>query len=264
MDPPPPGQGRPARARARELREQGLDYEEIAAALGVSKSSVSLWVRDMPRPERLSYEECRKRSAEGAQRYWAAERPLREARREAVRAAAAAEIGRSDRAGDPDRRGDRLLVRGREEQAAQADRIASSSSTAIPALIKFFLRFLDAAGVEPAQDLASACTFTRRRMWPPRSGSGRASPGRIHASSTGRTLKTPQPEDRPQERGRRLPRLPARRGQAERGPLPADRRLGPARSWPTQRDPSAPESTQLGIEPDSPATELPGEDSNLR
>jgi transcriptional regulator with XRE-family HTH domain len=40
------------------LREQGLDYEEIAAALGVSKSSVSLWVRDMPRPDRLSYEEC--------------------------------------------------------------------------------------------------------------------------------------------------------------------------------------------------------------
>jgi DNA-binding transcriptional MerR regulator len=56
-------------ARARELREQGLDYEEIAAALGVSKSSVSLWVRDMPRPERLSYEECRKRSAEGSRLY---------------------------------------------------------------------------------------------------------------------------------------------------------------------------------------------------
>ena len=85
-EPPPEWTRRPRakddlHARARELREQGLDYEEIAGALGVSKSSVSLWVRDMPRPERLSYEECRKRSAEGAQRYWAAERPLREARR---------------------------------------------------------------------------------------------------------------------------------------------------------------------------------------
>jgi DNA-binding CsgD family transcriptional regulator len=30
------------RARARELRGQGMDYEEIATALGVSKSSVSL------------------------------------------------------------------------------------------------------------------------------------------------------------------------------------------------------------------------------
>jgi hypothetical protein len=58
-----------------------MDYEEIAAALGVAKSSVSLWVRDLPRPARLSYAECRKRSAEGAQRYWAAERGVREARR---------------------------------------------------------------------------------------------------------------------------------------------------------------------------------------
>ena len=79
-EPPPEWTRRPrakddSRARARELREQGLDYEEIAAALGVSKSSVSLWVRDMPRPERLSYEECRKRSAEGSRLYWETERP---------------------------------------------------------------------------------------------------------------------------------------------------------------------------------------------
>ena len=61
-EPPPEWTRRPnakdeVRARARELRSQGLDYEEIVAALGVSKSSVSLWVRDMPRPPRLSYEE---------------------------------------------------------------------------------------------------------------------------------------------------------------------------------------------------------------
>src|SRR3984957_20371489 len=97
-EPPPEWTRRPrakddSHARARELREQGLDYEEIAGALGVSESSVSLWVRDMLRPERLSYKECRKRATEGAQRYWAAERPVRQARREAIRAAAAAEIG---------------------------------------------------------------------------------------------------------------------------------------------------------------------------
>jgi transcriptional regulator with XRE-family HTH domain len=97
-EPPPEWTRRPnakdaLRARARELREGGLDYEEIAGALGVSKSSVSLWVRDMPRPARLSYAESRKRAAGGARRYWAAERPAREARREASRAAAAAEMG---------------------------------------------------------------------------------------------------------------------------------------------------------------------------
>src|SRR5947209_7509754 len=57
-EPPPewtrrPNAGDDLRARARELRGEGLDYEEIAAAVGVAKSSVSLWVRDLPRPARL-------------------------------------------------------------------------------------------------------------------------------------------------------------------------------------------------------------------
>ncbi|MEV0845368.1 helix-turn-helix domain-containing protein [Streptomyces sp. NPDC049954] len=39
------------RARARELRAQGWTYDRIQAELGCSKSSVSLWVRDLPKPE---------------------------------------------------------------------------------------------------------------------------------------------------------------------------------------------------------------------
>src|ERR1700684_3239661 len=86
--PPPDGPRRPnakdeLRAQARELRAQGMDYEEIAAALGVAKGSVSHWVRDLPRPARLSYAECRKRAVEGSQRYWEAERPGREGPRAA-------------------------------------------------------------------------------------------------------------------------------------------------------------------------------------
>ena len=70
-EPPPEWTRRPnakddLHAKARRLREQGYDYNRIAAELGVSKSSVSLWVRDIPRPERLSYGESRKRAAEGA------------------------------------------------------------------------------------------------------------------------------------------------------------------------------------------------------
>jgi len=53
------------RAEARELRVRGMAYHEIAARLGVSKSSVSLWVRDMPRPECLSREECAKAASRG-------------------------------------------------------------------------------------------------------------------------------------------------------------------------------------------------------
>lgn len=152
-EPPPEWTRRPrakdaVRARARELREKGLDYEEIADALGVSKGSVSLWVRDMPTPPHLTYEESRKRSAEGVRRYWAAERPIREAAREEAITAAASEIGSlSDR---------ELLVagaiaywcegaKGRPRQPA--DRVIFINSD--PGLIQFFLRFLDRAGIEP-------------------------------------------------------------------------------------------------------------------
>jgi len=133
-------------AKARRLREQGYDYDEIAAELRVSKSSVSLWVRDMPRPERLSYEECRKRAAEGVRRYWAAERCVREAQREATRAAAAAEIGRLTKR--------ELLIAGaiaywcegaKNKPYFRHDRVVFMNSE--PGLIVFFLRFLDAAGV---------------------------------------------------------------------------------------------------------------------
>jgi hypothetical protein len=47
--------------------------KRLLASFRVSKSSVSLWVRDMPRPERLSYEECRKRAdIPAAERFWLA------------------------------------------------------------------------------------------------------------------------------------------------------------------------------------------------
>src|SRR5215469_16251037 len=53
--PPPEWTRRPnakdeTRAAARELRAQGCDYQEIADQLGIAKSSVSLWVRDLPVP----------------------------------------------------------------------------------------------------------------------------------------------------------------------------------------------------------------------
>ena len=152
-EPPPEWTLRPnakdgLRASARELRGQGLDYEEIAAALGVAKSSVSLWVRDLPRPARLSYAECRKRSAEGARRYWETERPAREARRAAAREAAAAEIGElTDR---------EILIAGaiaywcegaKNKPYRRSDRVIFTNSD--PALIQFFLRFLRIAGTPP-------------------------------------------------------------------------------------------------------------------
>jgi hypothetical protein len=151
-EPPLPQNFRPnakddVRAKARTLREQGLSLNQIAAELGVSKSSASLWVRDLPQPEGLSYEECRRRAAEGVRKYWAAERPLREAERAAVGAAAAAQIGQlSDR---------EILIAvavaywcegGKNKPHRRDDRVSFINSD--PALVKFFLRFLDVAGVD--------------------------------------------------------------------------------------------------------------------
>jgi hypothetical protein len=123
-----------------------MNYEEIAAALSVAKSSVSLWVRDLPVPERLSYEECRKRSAEGGRRYWAAERLVREAQRAAAREAAAAQIG--------DLTEREVLIAGAiaywcEGAKSKPHRLAEQVSfiNSDPGLIMFFLRFLELAGI---------------------------------------------------------------------------------------------------------------------
>jgi len=151
-EPPPDWTRRPnakddLHAKARLLREQGHDYDRIAAELGVSKSSVSLWVRDIPRPERLSYEECRMRAAEGARRYWETERRVREAKREAARSSAAADIGSLTQR--------ELLIAGaiaywcegtKSKPYNRQDRVTFVNSD--PGLITFFLRFLDAAGVD--------------------------------------------------------------------------------------------------------------------
>ncbi|MFE9774956.1 hypothetical protein ACFYOV_25440 [Streptomyces sp. NPDC005931] len=56
-EPPPAWTKRPRakddlKQRARELRLQGWTYDRIEAELGCSRSSVSLWVRDLPKPDR--------------------------------------------------------------------------------------------------------------------------------------------------------------------------------------------------------------------
>jgi predicted transcriptional regulator len=156
-EPPPEWSRRPRakdelRVQARELRTEGMDYEEIAAALHVAKSSVSLWVRDMPIPARLSNAECMNRSAKRTRSYWAAERVAREARRAAVREAAAAQIRNlSNR---------EFLIAGaiaywcegsKSKPYRRHEQVVFINSD--PALIRFFLHFLDVTGT-PRSDLS--------------------------------------------------------------------------------------------------------------
>jgi transposase-like protein len=174
--PPPPWTLRPRakddrHAQARELRAQGHTYNEIAAELGVSKGSVSLWVRDLPRPGRLSYEECRRRNAEGVASYWQAERAIREARWRDVSENAAAQIGAlSNR---------EILIAGaiaywcegskNKPYRRPSNRVVFINSD--PDLIVFFLRFLAVAGVEPGRLICqlhihqSADVESAQRYW---------------------------------------------------------------------------------------------------
>jgi transposase len=92
-EPPPEWTKRPnakddLRARARELRREGRTYDEIAAELGVAKSSVSLWVRDLPKPQKTPEQMHAMREAR-----WGPYRAERDRAQRRTRQAASREIG---------------------------------------------------------------------------------------------------------------------------------------------------------------------------
>ena len=129
------------REKARELRTQGLSYNEIVARLGVSKSSVSLWVRDLPCPERFRYVHNERRQ-EGLRKY----NEARSAHHAAETETAAAEVGQLTTRD--------VLIAGaiayscegaKSKPNRKANRVVFINSD--PRLIRFFLLFLDVAGV---------------------------------------------------------------------------------------------------------------------
>jgi transcriptional regulator with XRE-family HTH domain len=94
-EPPPAWTKRPnakddLRDKARELRLQGWTYDQIQAELGCSKSSISLWVRDLPKPERKRTPE---EASAIAKRGWEATMRLRDEERQQTKAAAMKAVG---------------------------------------------------------------------------------------------------------------------------------------------------------------------------
>ncbi|MEV6594189.1 helix-turn-helix domain-containing protein [Streptomyces acidicola] len=94
-EPPPEWTKRPnakddLRARARELRLQGWTYDQIQVELGCSKSSISLWVRDLPKPER---KRSREESAAIARRGWEAKVRIRDEERQHTKEVAKRAVG---------------------------------------------------------------------------------------------------------------------------------------------------------------------------
>ncbi|WP_326620393.1 hypothetical protein OG863_24345 [Streptomyces decoyicus] len=77
------------RERARELRKEGRTYDEIQVELGCSKSSISLWVRDLPKPPPRTPEEA----SAIARRGWEATLKRRDEERRRTKQEATSEIG---------------------------------------------------------------------------------------------------------------------------------------------------------------------------
>ncbi|MFJ6528857.1 hypothetical protein ACIQMZ_26770 [Streptomyces longwoodensis] len=132
------------RTRARELRLQGHTYDQIQRELGVSKSSISLWVRDLPKPERRRSTE---EASAIARRGWEARLRQREEERRHVKAAARQAVGKmTDR---------EVFLTGvalywaegaKDKPYARRERLHFINSD--PNVIKFFLRWLDTLGVD--------------------------------------------------------------------------------------------------------------------
>ncbi|MGW2815463.1 hypothetical protein [Streptomyces sp. NPDC001415] len=78
------------RDRARELRSQGMTYDQIQVELGCSKSSISLWVRDLPKPDRTRTPE---EASAIARRGWEATLQRREEERQRTKQDSAGDIG---------------------------------------------------------------------------------------------------------------------------------------------------------------------------
>ncbi|MGW1932342.1 hypothetical protein [Streptomyces sp. NPDC001919] len=94
-EPPPEWTKRPnakddLRARARELRLQGMTYDQIQLELGCSKSSISLWVRDLPKPERRDPTE---QARLAARKRWDHELQIRDVARQKTKGEAMLEVG---------------------------------------------------------------------------------------------------------------------------------------------------------------------------
>jgi transcriptional regulator with XRE-family HTH domain len=148
-EPPPEWTKRPRakddlRARARELRLQGWTYDQIEAELGCSRSSVSLWVRDLPRPER---KRSREEAAEIARRGWEAKLRIRDEERQRTKDEAKQAIG-SLSARELFLVGVSLYWAegGKDKPYDRRENVTFVNSD--PGMIKVFLAWLDLLGVE--------------------------------------------------------------------------------------------------------------------
>jgi hypothetical protein len=129
------------REKARILRDQGKSYSEIKSQLAVSKSTLSLWLRDMP----LTQEQIRLLQGQNPKRiekFRSTMQAKREVRLSAAYGQASQSIGRlSNR---------EIFIAGLFlywGEGTKASRGSTSIANTDPAVIKFFLRWLSVLGI---------------------------------------------------------------------------------------------------------------------
>ncbi|MEV5312693.1 hypothetical protein [Streptomyces sp. NPDC052610] len=135
------------RERARELRLQGWTYDQIEMELGCSRSSVSLWVRDLPRPERKRSPE---EAAAIARKGWEEKLRIRDEERQRTKEAAKEAVGSLSAR-------ELFLVGvglywaegGKDKPYDRRENVTFVNSD--PGMIKVFLAWLDLLGVERAR-----------------------------------------------------------------------------------------------------------------
>ncbi|MBV9022776.1 MAG: hypothetical protein JO362_02950 [Streptomycetaceae bacterium] len=147
-EPPPEWTKRPnakdhLRLKARELRAGGMTYDEIRAELGVSKSSISAWVRDPPKPApHWTRVERMQRMHDGMVEF----RRLQDVAREQLTREAKSEIGDvSDR--DLMMAGVALYWAEGQKDKPYARRECISFINSDPNVIRLFVRWLEMLGV---------------------------------------------------------------------------------------------------------------------
>lgn len=136
------------RDKAIHLRGGGWTYREIAGSLGISISTCSLWLRDIPAPPRPGHDQ--ERVAAMWRKRWEPHHRERERERQRIKRAATREIGDLT---------DREVLMGgalvywcegaKDKTYRRQERVTFINSD--PAVITFFLRFLRVAGVSPGR-----------------------------------------------------------------------------------------------------------------
>ncbi|MET8112910.1 hypothetical protein [Streptomyces prasinus] len=148
-EPPPAWTKRPRakddlKAKARALRLQGWTYDQIEVELGCSRSSVSLWVRDLPKPDRKRTPE---EAAAISRRGWEARSRIRDEERQHAKETAKQAIGSLSAR-------ELFLVGvglywaegGKDKPYDRRENVVFVNSD--PGMIKVFLAWLDLLGVE--------------------------------------------------------------------------------------------------------------------